>query len=148
MLGILPLWGPVTLCLLGSLRSLWFESGLKVVGISLSFPAVCYCIYLELGHPSLLNLELPEKLLRGWMAHTKYCQVPTTKYFNMVLFIFYFISGSKMCLPKEEHPDALLGIQLVPYHLASTCLGNLTFHNPFPALSKQHYYHCLNSLPA
>lgn len=52
-------------------------------------------------------LELPEELPSGWVAQSKHRQVPTTKYFNMALFIFYFISGSKMCLPKEERWDSL-----------------------------------------
>lgn len=55
------------------------------------------------------------------------CQLPSTS----IRPISDFISslGQKHAYLKEECPDSQLGIQLVPHHLATTCLGDLTFHN-------------------
>lgn len=92
----------------GSLRSLWVEFHPKALGISLSLSRLqLHLPWTWTSLPREPCLELPEELSGGWMAQRKHCQVPTMKYFNMALFIFYFISGSKMCLPKEEWPDRL-----------------------------------------
>lgn len=125
---------------LGTLRNLWFGDCPKVLGMSRAFSSTSSSnIYLELGQPFPLNHPL--KCLRScqvgeWFtASINKCQLPII-YFNTALFTFYFINESKICLPTEGSPDVLLGIQLILYHLAATCPGNLVFHKPFPTLSK------------
>ena len=139
-----PLRTSYSLSLLDSLSNLIFSLVPRLLGLPcLSKQPAMHLPWTWTPLPIGLSLEFPEELLSGWMAHSKCSQVPITKYFNMALSYFISSLGQKCAYLKK---GILLGIQLVPYHLASTCLGNFTFHNPIPALSKQYYHHGLKYL--
>lgn len=139
-----PLRTSYSLSLLDSLNNLLFSLVPRLWGLPYLSSLLLHLPWTWTPLPTELSLEFPEELLSGWMAHSKRYQVPKTKYFNMAFSYFISSLGQKCAYLKKS---ILLDIQLGPYHLASTCLGNFTFHDSFPAPSKQYYHHGLNFLP-
>lgn len=140
----------LSLCRLASRRSLGFEPGSKVLGTRLSLSEVCWCLYLDLGHPSRLNHS--ENSLRScqvgeWpTASSNKGQPPSTSIGPISSVISSL--GQKCAYLKRSVQTLSLALSWFPTIWPQPALAALLSTTPFPALSSQFGPHCLHSLPA
>lgn len=116
----------------------WEVSGLSLGprcrGLACCFQRSAVALTLNLDAPPYwTTLRTPWGAVKWVNGLQQQLQVPITKYFNTANFRFYFISGSKTCLPKRRVP------RLSAWHSAGSPPSghNLPWRPDFPQPSFQ-----------